>query len=433
MQIKRNAREAGWKALLLGMLLTLPAMSQTCYVSLSGGNVDPFDSWAKAATTIQPALQAAATNGWNTVLVATGTYNLAAQVAVTNALTLRSWNNGSLDPENTILDGGGAVRCLLVSNAAARVEGFTLTRGGAVTHGAGTLMYYGLLDNCILTYNGGTNLDVWGGGACLYQTAAIVGSRIIANASGPGVSAGGVLMNEKARLADCIIAFNTNIHVSNISHGGGGIMMSGNTSVENCRIISNFSISYGAGIYTGTGANSTNIIRNCLIAGNQVTHSTGGAGITMVATGMDKVTLVQNCTIVSNFSPTYAGGIYCRNPAGNMVENSIVYNNNGSWAQKDYYYSSTAGGTSFWTNCCTSLTNYFSGSGNTTNAPVYVNFDECNYRLPGDSFLVNAGMPREWMGASTDLDGHRRIDRMSGLPDIGCYEFIPQGAIFNFR
>ncbi len=423
---------------LLALALALPGWlpGQTCYVSPSGGHLDPFDSWAKASTNIQTALRTAATNGWSTVLVATGTYNLAAQVAVTNALILRSWNNGSLDPENTILDGGGTVRCLFVSNASARVEGFTLTRGAGniTTPGAGAMMYYGLLTNCIIRGNGATNMNVWGGGAYLYNDSAIKNSAIIANACGTNVGAAGVGLAGSSIVANCVIAFNTNVRFgANVSYGGGGVRLTDNARIENCQIISNVSGSYGPGIFAAPSANRTNIIRNCLIAGNSNAHNFGGAGIAMVASGIDRVTLVQNCTIVSNYSATYGGGIYVRYFSGNIIENSIVYYNGNISVQKDFYNDVAAGGTSWWTNCCTSRTNDFAGSGNTTNAPVFVDFDGGNYRLPEDSFLVNAGMNQGWMAGALDLDGHRRVDRMSGLADVGCYEYVYRGMLIGIR
>jgi len=32
---------------------------------------------------------------------------------------------------------------------------------------------------------------------------------------------------------------------------------------------------------------------------------------------------------------------------------------------------------------------------------------------------------------AVDLDGYSRIDRFSGIVDIGCYEYLPQGMIIS--
>jgi hypothetical protein len=32
----------------------------------------------------------------------------------------------------------------------------------------------------------------------------------------------------------------------------------------------------------------------------------------------------------------------------------------------------------------------------------------------------------------TDLDGHNRIDRYSGIVDMGCYEYLPAGGLYRF-
>jgi len=35
------------------------------------------------------------------------------------------------------------------------------------------------------------------------------------------------------------------------------------------------------------------------------------------------------------------------------------------------------------------------------------------------------------MTGAVDLDGHSRIDRFSGVVDMGCYEYLPQGFMFS--
>jgi hypothetical protein len=40
-------------------------------------------------------------------------------------------------------------------------------------------------------------------------------------------------------------------------------------------------------------------------------------------------------------------------------------------------------------------------------------------------------MNQNWMTGAVDLDGHRRIGRFSGVVDMGCDEYLPQGMIIS--
>ena len=85
----------------------------TLYVSPQGTNnaAGNFPDWAGAATNIQTAVTAAASG--DTVLVTNATYALTNEINTAgHGITLRSWNNGALDPTNTILDGQGTTRCV---------------------------------------------------------------------------------------------------------------------------------------------------------------------------------------------------------------------------------------------------------------------------------------------------------------------------------
>jgi len=35
------------------------------------------------------------------------------------------------------------------------------------------------------------------------------------------------------------------------------------------------------------------------------------------------------------------------------------------------------------------------------------------------------------MNGAFDLDGHSRIDRFSGVVDMGCYEYLPAGTMYS--
>jgi len=45
--------------------------------------------------------------------------------------------------------------------------------------------------------------------------------------------------------------------------------------------------------------------------------------------------------------------------------------------------------------------------------------------------MCDAGANQAWMTGTVDLDRRSRIDRFSGLVDMGAYEYIPQGIMFS--
>jgi len=49
--------------------------------------------------------------------------------------------------------------------------------------------------------------------------------------------------------------------------------------------------------------------------------------------------------------------------------------------------------------------------------------------LAQSSPCINSGTNEYWM--NLDLDGRSRIDRFSGMVDMGCYEYLPAGIMFS--
>jgi len=134
--------------------VTVHVVEGVYYVAASSGNpAAPYTSWATAATNIQDAVDVAPPGA--TILVTNGVY---APVTVNTPLTLQSVNG----PDFTMIDGGGAVRCLYLTNNAVLV-GFTLTNGLAYEDSGGGVYceYNAVLFNCVLTGNSAG----WGGGA----------------------------------------------------------------------------------------------------------------------------------------------------------------------------------------------------------------------------------------------------------------------------
>jgi len=134
-------------------------------------------------------------------------------------------------------------------------------------------------------------------------------------------------------------------------------------------------------------------------------------------------------------------GTIVGNRIGVMIEgdrkatilNSIIYSNTANWSQLDTCVIA-------FTNMCTTPSNSVAwATGNITNNPLLVDFGSGygtnhvvgNYRLQANSPCVNAGLNQTWMDGALDMDNHSRIDRFSGMVDMGCYEHLPRGMMFK--
>src|SRR4051812_35131558 len=115
------------------------ALAAVHYVDVNNASpAPPYRSWTTAATNIQDAVDVAIAG--DQILVTNGVYQTGARtvataegtnrVAVDKRLSVRTMNG----PEFTSIDGGGAVRCVFLSEGSS-LSGFTLTNGLAETGG----------------------------------------------------------------------------------------------------------------------------------------------------------------------------------------------------------------------------------------------------------------------------------------------------------
>jgi hypothetical protein len=283
--------------------------------------------------------------------------------------------------QNGEAEGGGAYgstldNCTVISNTAS---------AGMYANGGG--VYDGILNNCDLIGNSAGGCDQPAGGGAYKGT--LNNCTLRGNSAlGLGGGGGGAY---NANLNNCTI-------INNSADTCGGVGGDGNPSglfseywdwntLNNCTISSN-SASEGGGA-------SGLILNNCILSGNLAMWDCGGAGFCILA----------NCTITGNSASNSGGGAY-----QSVLTNCIVYYNTAPTSNN--MYCSTA------SYCC--ITPDPGGTGNITNAPMFVDTNAGNYRLQAGSPCINAGNNASVQGA-LDLDGNPRI--VFGTVDMGAYEF----------
>ena len=139
-----------------------------------------------------------------------------------------------------------------------------------------------------------------------------------------------------------------------------------------------------------------------------------------------------NHVIISNGTYWLTGQIFAGNSTSGMrltdqggtpisnVVNCIIYRNQGH-ALEAFGYNNCK---TVMVACCVSPGyESWKNPGGTTNDPLLVSIESNNFRLlSAQSSCYNHGTNLPWMDNAVDLDGHWRIDRPSGVTDIGAYE-----------
>jgi hypothetical protein len=381
-------------------------LASDLYVDLNSTNpVPPFSNWATAAANIQDAVDAAVDG--DRIFVNDGVYNSGSsvvygatnRVAVSKAVAIQSVNG----PVATIIDGTATMRCVYLTNNASLI-GFTLTNGVAIFGtdpvkqlsggGAWCEPTNSLLINCVIVSNKATK---YGGGVF---GGFVSNSTVTYNtASGAGASGGGVASNA---VQNCILMRNSAL----LGGGAHGAVLVG------CIIVSNTFFGGGGGAYASA-------LTNCFIGQNIYGGPFGATG----AGGVQHC-LLYNCTVCGNMSYgvqicfLYNCTVCSNNGTGSLSStnyNCILYHN-----PNNYDFSKL-------TNCCTFP--LAAGSGNFTNAPLFVNEGAGDFHLQSNSPCINAGR-NSFVATATDLDGNLRI--AGGTVDVGAYEYQTPASVISY-
>jgi hypothetical protein len=218
-------------------------------VDAAGANpIPPYSTWATAATTIQDAINSAATG--DIVLVTNGVYatggkvmagDLTNRVALDKPVTVLSVNGyaatviqGAWDPVST--NGPGAVRCAYLTDGAA-LNGFTLENGATPSGG-----FVGDISDS-------------GGGVFCTSTNAVVSNCFLTNNS--SIFGGGI----------CHGTLNNSLVIGNLGFYGGGAF---GATLNNCTVLNNYCEAQYSVMGSGPGGSGTYdcVVRNCIVEAN---------------------------------------------------------------------------------------------------------------------------------------------------------------------
>jgi hypothetical protein len=172
--------------------------------------------------------------------------------------------------------------------------------------------------------------------------------------------------------------------------GGGVFCQRGGGVLNNCVLVGNSALHGGGGACSGT-------LNNCLLTRNMGTGYGGGA----------HYAILNNCTVALNDQ-----GAYC-----SFLNNCIIASNTVNGA-----------GTERFNHCCTTPLPS-NGTGNFTNAPLFVDLAGGDLHLQSNSPCINAGN-NACVTTTMDLDGDSRI--VSGTVDIGAYEYQGTGSVISY-
>lgn len=362
------------------------------YVSESGSNIPPYESWVSAAWSIQDAIDVAADG--DLVLVAEGVHK--GQISFRGkSITVESLYRETGDRatiENTIIDGGGTNRVVLFNNgedADAVLRGFTI-RNGYTPPGVPEI-------------KSGGGIQCWSADPTLEH---LVVEDNFATGEGGGI----YMVHSEPTLYDVVVRDNES------QASGAGIRVSyGLPSMDRLRIEGNVSAFGGGGMLL---YHSSPVIRNALIVSNSAVTKGGGIHFDGSNPRLENVTMTGN-------TGGDGGALnisYCSHP---QLVNTIVWNNGaeGIVYDTDWWgmgltvnFSDIEGGLAgIQTRGKGSVT---WGAGNIDTDPLFTAPGQ--YDLQAGSPCVDTGSNMVWMTGSVDLAGEDRIQ--DDVVDMGAYE-----------
>ena len=424
--------------------LVIYVLPTDTYVSTTGSNEFPYDTWEKAAHDLQSAIDAAYAddNVAGTVHVAAGTYQYTGANRNSSDIpwfmVAKPVSIVGPDEGRALFDGKNNTRGMYLFHPQTSVRNLTFYRcrngqDGGLYIGGAIYMTGGVVSNCHIiachgNYDGavtaeggwlqdcyfGTNSciasgdDRRGAGLQIYGPATAAGCIFENNAGGFG---GGAYMNHASSvISNCVFRAN-----SAGSCGGGAVTIDAGL-LTHCVITNNTSKGAGGGLQM---RNSSSYVRNCVVAFNKSTNTGSSYGISNGKAGGGGVSMtggtIENCTF---YGDTSASATRCDelSMGGGTVRNCIFVGKDATTANDVR----KSGGTATYCFFRTEV----AGDGNITGDAKLKNPGIGDFRLMYGSPCVDAGMVIATV--ATDISGAARpIDGdSSGTAeyDMGAYE-----------
>jgi len=380
------------------------------YAATNGGHVTPFDSWTKAATNMQDSIDVARVIGPRStlVLLSNGTFEVSGQTEISKGITVRSLSGRS---QTLVKATGISFNMFWVHDVDAVLDGITITNGQGASYNPGAVLMDGTggtVQNCLIVGSRGQRSGV------IRMSSGMVTNCIIRDNFDIGnyLNCGGITMSG-GTVVDSEIVDN---HAGTPVNAVGGVKMAGG-ELRNCVISGNACgdvvNAYAGGVYMAIG---TELVRNCLISGNQ------GRGLRIVRGD------VENCTIARN------SGVGVEMSGGTVTNTIIASNNIGAG-------DITGAPLVFGYSCSPDLAHDPGGSGNINTDPSFRNVGSGygtnnvggDFRLSTSSLCIDGAVVQPWMTGAFGLGGN--IRSLDDGPDMGAYEtFVPpKGTIILLR
>lgn len=370
------------------------APQSTIYVSMDGSDAQSGTEGAPLAT-IQAAIDRASAG--DVILVGPGTY---APIETSGTRLVIRGADGQ--PGQTVIDGGGTNRCAYLGSTTNTVlENLTLRNGAAGYRSP---------------YDGYVRYEEDGGGA---YGGTLVNCHVVGNKARNG---GGCY---DTVLRNCKVCGNAASEYGGgacFDYFGGGIAADGcYFSGNSVGVMEDSGWAAGSALYFDFGARG--LVRNCIVAENVCGRFGDGGAVASDYGGTDCV--LQNCTIVNNRGG-WAGGSRAVGVYGFSLVNSIIRFNLADGGRESDIPES--GSRLTINGCCVSTLPYssYSGSGNITADPKFVDLARRVYRLQAGSPCLNAGVSVSDPGA-TDAMGRTRISE--NRIDMGACEGVASGVV----
>jgi hypothetical protein len=219
-------------------------------------------------------------------------------------------------------------------------------------------------------------------------------------------------------------------------------MMNMIPDIKNCQFISNGAYEGGGMLYCLSVPDEIGIVERCLFRDNIAEHNGGGIH------NLDSQLVVRNCIFVSNNASFCGGGLhslsafpkivnstFTNNSAGycgggihnedseTTIINAILWDNTASEGNEIHNFDSTVSVT------FSDILGGYNGNGNIGIDPLFVDSENGDFHLQGDSPCIDAGTP-DTTGLNLppyDFDGNERIFDGDGngmaIVDMGAYEY----------